>query len=101
MFNSYLDLEMAEFTLHDVLVASLSQVMTKSNAKSIRIVNDVAEQIMMETLYGDSLRLQQVIADFLLISINFTPNGGQVVVAASLTKEQLGQSVHLVNLELR
>ena len=75
--------------------------MTKSNGKSIRIVNDVAGHIMMETLYGDSLRLQQVLADFLLISINFTPNGGQVVVAGSLTKEQLGKSVHLVKLELR
>lgn len=92
---------MAEFTLHEVLVTSLSQVMTKSNGKSIRIVNDVAEQIVMETLYGDSLRLQQVLADFLLISINFTPNGGQVVVAGTLTKEQLGKSVHLVKLELR
>lgn len=101
MFNSYLDLEMAEFTLHEVLVTSLSQVMTKSNGKSIRIVNDVAGHIMMETLYGDSLRLQQVLADFLLISINFTPNGGQVVVAGTLTKEQLGKSVHLVKLELR
>jgi phytochrome A len=64
-------------------------------------VNDVAEHIAIETLYGDSLRLQQVLADFLLISINSTPNGGQVVIAASLTKEQLGKSVHLVNLELR
>lgn len=92
---------MVEFTLHDVLVASLSQVMTKSNAKSIRVVNEVAEQIMIETLYGDSLRLQQVIADFLLISITFTPTGGKVVVAASLTKDQIGQSVLLANLELR
>ncbi|XP_061370991.1 phytochrome A-2 isoform X2 [Gastrolobium bilobum] len=100
IIDGYLDLEMAEFTLHDVLVASFSQVMTKSNEKGIRIVNDVAEQVTMETLYGDSLRLQQVMADFLLVSINFTPNGGQVVVAASLTKEQLGKSVHLVNLEL-
>ncbi|KAG4397394.1 hypothetical protein GLYMA_10G141400v4 [Glycine max] len=101
IIDGYLDLEMAEFTLHEVLVTSLSQVMTKSNGKSIRIVNDVAGHIMMETLYGDSLRLQQVLADFLLISINFTPNGGQVVVAGSLTKEQLGKSVHLVKLELR
>lgn len=101
MFNSYLDLEMAEFTLHEVLVVSLSQVMTRSNAKGIRLVNDVTEQVTMETLYGDSLRLQQVLADFLLISINFTPNDGQVVISASLTKEQLGKSVHLVNLKLR
>lgn len=92
---------MAEFTLQDVLITSLSQIMARSSARGIRIVNDVAEEIMVEILYGDSLRLQQVLADFLLISINSTPNGGQVVVAASLTKEQLGKSVHLVNLELR
>ncbi|XP_061366181.1 phytochrome A-2-like [Gastrolobium bilobum] len=98
--DGYLDLEMVEFTVHEVLVASLSQVMTKSNAKGIQVVNDVAQQILAETFYGDSLRLQQVIVDFLLISINFTPTGGQVVVAASLTKDQLGKSVHLANLEL-
>nr|P93673.1 RecName: Full=Phytochrome type A [Lathyrus sativus]AAB47994.1 phytochrome type A [Lathyrus sativus] len=100
IIDGYLDLEMAEFTLHEVLVTSLSQVMNRSNTKGIRIANDVAEHIAKESLYGDSLRLQQVLADFLLISINSTPNGGQVVIASSLTKEQLGKSVHLVNLEL-
>lgn len=99
--NSYLDLEMVEFTLNEVLVASISQVMMKSNAKGIRIVNETAEQIMSETLYGDSIRLQQVLADFLSISINFVPNGGQLMVSSSLTKDQLGQSVHLAYLELR
>jgi len=92
---------MVEFTLHEVLVASLSQAMTKGNAKGIRLVSDVEELITRETLYGDGLRLQQVLADFLLISINFTPNGGQIVVAASLSKQQLGKLVHLANLELR
>lgn len=92
---------MVEFTLHEVLVASLSQVMTKSNAKGIRVVNDVEEKITTETLYGDSIRLQQVLADFLLISINFTPTGGQVVVAATLTQQQLGKLVHRANLEFR
>ncbi|CAI0470865.1 unnamed protein product [Linum tenue] len=95
------DLEMVEFTLHEVLVASISQVMMKCNGKGIQIVNDVAEDIMDETLYGDSIRLQQVLAEFLLISVNFMPTGGQLTVAANLSKDQLGQSVHLVNLELR
>ncbi|KAH1195782.1 Phytochrome A1 [Glycine max] len=99
IIDGYMDLEMVEFTLHEVLVASLSQVMTKSNAKGIRVVNDVEEKITTETLYGDSIRLQQVLADFLLISINFTPTGGQVVVAATLTQQQLGKLVHLANLE--
>ncbi|TXG48961.1 hypothetical protein EZV62_024836 [Acer yangbiense] len=101
IIDGYLDLEMVEFTLRDVLVASLSQVMMKSNEKGIRIVNETADEIMAETLYGDSIRLQQVLADFLLVSVNFTPNGGQLIVSASLTKDQLGQSVHLARLELR
>ncbi|XLS51724.1 hypothetical protein HN51_012401 [Arachis hypogaea] len=79
---------------------NVEQVMTKSKAMGIHIINEVTEHIMTETLYGDSLRLQQVLADFLLICINFTPTGGQVVVAASLTKDQLGKSVHLANLEI-
>ncbi|KAK7284476.1 hypothetical protein RJT34_19222 [Clitoria ternatea] len=99
IIDGYLDLEMVEFTLHEVLVASLSQVMTKSNAKGIRVVNDVDEKITTETLYGDCLRLQQILADFLSISINFTPTRGQVVVAASVTIDQLGKLVHIAKLE--
>ncbi|KAK7259055.1 hypothetical protein RIF29_24649 [Crotalaria pallida] len=101
IIDSYYDLEMVEFTVHEVLFASLSQVMAKSKAKGINIINDVREQIMTEALYGDSLRLQQVLADFILASINSTPSGGQVVLAASLTKDQIGKSVHLANLEFR
>lgn len=92
---------MVEFTLRDVLVASMSQIMMKSKSKGINVVQDATEETMNDTLYGDSLRLQQVISDFLLISINFTPSGGEVVIAANLTKDQLGESVHLVRLDLR
>ncbi|KAF3454756.1 hypothetical protein FNV43_RR05204 [Rhamnella rubrinervis] len=101
IIDGYSDLEMVEFTLHEIVGASISQVMTKSTARGIQLVNDAAEKIMTETLYGDSLRLQQVLADFLLISVNFTPTGGQVFIAASLIKDQLGESVHLVHTVIR
>ncbi|KAE8726381.1 putative Sugar transporter [Hibiscus syriacus] len=98
----YVDLEMMEFTLHEVLIASISQVMVKCDGKFIRIiVNDTAEDIMPETLYGDSVGLQQVVGDFLLTSVNFTPQGSQLLLVANLTKDRLGQSVHLAHLELR
>ena len=83
------------------MVASIIQVTMKSSWKGIGIVNDMKEEDVTETLYVDSCRLQQVLADSLLISVNLTPNGGQLVVVASLTKNQLGQSVHLSHLELR
>jgi len=99
--DRYLDLENAEFTLHLLLLASISQVMTRSNEKGIRIVNEVAEEIMFEPLYGDSLRLQQVLADFLSTSVDCMPDGGELGFAASLARDHLGESIQLVHLEFR
>ncbi|KAF5739935.1 phytochrome A [Tripterygium wilfordii] len=101
IIDGYLNLEMVKFSLHEELIASISQVMMKSNGMGIRIINDAADNIMNEFLYGDRIRIQQVLADFLLISVNFTPAGGQLMVAASLTKDGIGESIHLVHLELR
>ncbi|CAA3012726.1 phytochrome A [Olea europaea subsp. europaea] len=101
IIDGYLDLDMMEFELQDVLAASISQVMMKSNGKGITVVDNLAQNLLSETLYGDSLRLQQVLADFLLVSVNFTPSGGQLGVVASLTKDSLGQSVQLGHLEFR
>jgi len=96
-----LDLEMVEFKLHDVLIASMSQVMMKSNAKGIMIVDNLAQSLTEETFYGDRLRLQQVLAILLLLSVSFTRNGGQLGVAASLVKDSIGESVQLGRLEIR
>lgn len=101
IIEGYLDLEMVEFKLHEVLIASISQVMLKSNGKGIVIVDDLAPSLSGETLYGDSLRLQQILAAFLLISVTYTPSGGQLGVAASLTKDSIGKSIQLGHLELR
>lgn len=92
---------MVEFKLDEVLIASISQVMMKSNMKGVRIVNNVDKALVNETLYGDSLRLQQVLADLLLTSLNFTPNGGELSIAGKLTKDQLGESVQLAHVEFR
>lgn len=92
---------MSEFTLHDVYAASRSQVIIKSNGKAIQIVDKFSNEMMSETLYGDSLRLQQVLAEFMMICVNFTPVGGQLSISATITKDNLGQSVQLVQLEFR
>lgn len=92
---------MAEFVLNDVLVTAMSQVMIASTAKGIRILYDFSDGFMTEAVYGDSLRLQQILADFLVISVKFSPGGGQVEIFAGLIKDQLGENLHLIHLELR
>ncbi|KAK9086181.1 hypothetical protein Syun_028575 [Stephania yunnanensis] len=101
IMEGYLDLDMVEFTLQEVLVTSISQVMIKCDAKSVQISYDSTAEIMTEILLGDILRIQQVLAEFLLISVNFTPNGGHLFIDACMSKDRLGDSVHLANLELR
>ncbi|KAK9670053.1 hypothetical protein RND81_13G173600 [Saponaria officinalis] len=101
IIDGYCELDMTEFAVQDVVVASISQVMAKSNEKGIQIANDSSEHSLKETLYGDSLRLQQILADFLWISVNFTPAGGQVGITVQVKKDTIGKSVQLAKLEFR
>ncbi|KAL0301618.1 UNVERIFIED_CONTAM: Phytochrome A1 [Sesamum radiatum] len=78
IMEGYLDLEMVEFELHDVLITSISQVMMKSISK-----------------------LQQVLVTLLLVSVNAILSGGQLGLATTLTKDSLGETVQLGHLELR
>ncbi|KAL0285324.1 UNVERIFIED_CONTAM: Phytochrome A [Sesamum calycinum] len=78
LVNGYLDLEMVEFELHDVLITSISQVMMKSISK-----------------------LQQVLVTLLLVSVNAILSGGQLGLATTLTKDSLGETVQLGHLEFR
>lgn len=87
--------------MHEVLITAISQVMIKSNGKGIMIVDNLDPGLSNEMLYGDSLRLQQVLASFLLTSVTYTPNGGQLGVAAKLTKDSIGETVQLGRLEFR
>lgn len=101
IMDSCLGLEMVEFALQDVVVSAVSQVTLPSKGKGIKIIYNLSEGFMTEGIYGDSVRLQQILADLLLVSIKFSPNGGQVEITASLIKDQLGESLHLIHLELR
>ena len=92
---------MAEFSVKDVMVTAISQVMIASAGKGIRINYDLSDRFMTEGVYGDSLRLQQILADFLVISVRYSPSGGQVEIAASLMKDRLDENLHLIFLEFR
>ncbi|KAL0288710.1 UNVERIFIED_CONTAM: Phytochrome A, partial [Sesamum angustifolium] len=75
---------MVEFELHDVFIASISQVMMKRVTKDVMIVDDFNLNLSTKTFYGDGLRLQQVLATFLLVSVNATLSGDQLGLAAKI-----------------
>lgn len=75
---------MTEFRLHEVFASSMTQVMRRIIENNINLVNDFADNLMSMILYGDGLRLQQVLADFLSTCVDFTPHGGHLGVSARL-----------------
>lgn len=100
IMDSCLELEMNEFTLKDVVVTAVSQVMLPSLGKGIRLVYKLPDALENEHIYGDSLRLQQILAGFLLVCVKHSPGGGVVDISTGVFKDKLGKSLELIKLEI-
>ncbi|KAJ3681273.1 hypothetical protein LUZ60_015762 [Juncus effusus] len=100
IMDSSLDMEMSEFQLHDVVMTAVSQVFLTSQEKGVRITYNLSDGFMADRVYGDSLRLQQIISNFLSVSVKFSPSGGLVELGFSLVKDPIGQTLHLIRLDI-
>ncbi|CAN1222931.1 Phytochrome C [Linum perenne] len=99
----YLELRTVEFNLGEVLDVVVKQAMKLSQDRKVEIARDFPAELSFMNLYGDNLRLQQVLADFLANSILFTPalNDSSVVLKVVFRKECMGVKVQIVHLEFR
>ncbi|KAL5577130.1 hypothetical protein UlMin_018829 [Ulmus minor] len=66
-------LNMEEFCLGDVLDAIVSQVMILLREKKLQLFHEITEEIKSLHLYGDRVKLQLVLSDFLLNVVNHAP----------------------------
>jgi phytochrome B len=100
--NSYLDMNTDEFNLSATLETVLTQGMHLSKERMIPLEHDWPPEVSCVNLYGDNLRLQQVLAEFLTCALQFTKQAEGPVVLRAITKnEQLGSAVQIVHLEFR
>ncbi|NP_001413491.1 phytochrome 1 [Physcomitrium patens] len=100
--DGYLELDTAEFEMGTVMNAVISQGMTTSREKGLQIFRETPREINTMRLLGDQIRLQQVLSDFLLNTVRFTPSPeGWVKIKVVPTRKRLGGSVHVVHLEFR
>lgn len=98
----YLELKTVEFNLGEALEAAITQGMTLSRERKVSLVHDSPAEVSSLHLYGDNLRLQQVLADFLVTAIQFSPLAeGTVLLHVTSRKQQIGTGVHIVHLEFR
>jgi signal transduction histidine kinase len=98
----YLELETTEFVMGTVMDAVVSQGMITSREKGLQLIRETPREIKSVCLFGDQVRLQQVLADFLLNAVRFTPSSeGWVGIKVVPTKKRLGGGIHVVHLEFR
>ena len=80
------------FSVHDELSHTLELFVARANEKNITITSFI-DPTIAEELYGDALRIKQIISNFLSNAIKFTSNGGIIQVEASLSNKILKISV--------
>nr|AHX73747.1 phytochrome [Nothoceros aenigmaticus] len=100
--DGYLELDTAEFVMGTVMDAVISQGMITSREKGLQLIRETPREIKTMCLFGDQVRLQQVLADFLLNAVRFTPSSeGWVGFKVVPSRKRLGGGVHVMHLEFR
>ncbi|KAL5990035.1 hypothetical protein ACLOJK_010931 [Asimina triloba] len=95
-------LETMDFLLGSVLDAIFSQVMLLSRKKKLRLICEIPGEVKTISLYGDQIRLQQVLADFLLNIVHHTPSPeGWVEIEVATRLGLVEDAVELVHLQFR
>ncbi|XP_044493457.1 phytochrome C [Mangifera indica] len=99
----YMEMKSSEFNLGEALEVVMTQVMIPSQEHQVQIVRNLPAELSSMNLYGDKLRLQQVLSDFLSNTLIFTPafEGSSIVFSVVPRKERIGTNIHIVHLEFR
>jgi signal transduction histidine kinase/CheY-like chemotaxis protein len=87
------NIEPKVFSLHEELSHTMELFAASANSKDITISSFIDPRIPKE-LFGDVLRIKQILANFLSNAIKFTPVGGVIKVEASCHDKQLKISVN-------
>jgi signal transduction histidine kinase len=84
-----LDLEPAAVPLSSLLAASLSMVKGQAGTRHIRLVTEIEEHPAM--LQADERKLKQILYNLLSNAVKFTPEGGEVTLAARYLSRRDGR----------
>ena len=91
-----------EFNLEEALNTVLMQGIPLGKEKRISIERDWLVEVSHMYIYGDNIRLQQVLADYLACSLQFTqPAEGHIVLQVIPKKENIGSGMQIAHLEFR
>ncbi|KAK6160988.1 hypothetical protein DH2020_004369 [Rehmannia glutinosa] len=99
---SSLELEKAEFVLGSVIDAVVSQVMLLLRERGLQLIRDIPEEVKTLAVYGDQIRIQQILADFLLNMVRYAPSpDGWVEMQLRPSLKQVSEEITIVHIEFR
>lgn len=99
---SSLELEKTEFFLGSVINAVVSQVMILLRERGLQLIRDIPDKIKTMAVYGDQIRIQQVLADFLLNMVRCAPSPeGWVEIHVRPSLKQISDGLTVVCTEFR
>ncbi|KAG8372872.1 hypothetical protein BUALT_Bualt12G0112300 [Buddleja alternifolia] len=97
-----LELEKAEFVLGSVIDAVVSQIMLLLRERGLQLIRDIPEEVKTLGVYGDQVRIQQVLADFLLNMVRYAPSPeGWVEIQLRPSLNQISEGIAIVHIEFR
>ena len=100
--SSSLDFEKTEFLVGSVIDAVVSQVMILLRERGLQLIRDIPEEIKTLAVYGDQVRIQQVLADFLLNMVRYAPSPeGWVEIQVRPRLEQISDEITILHIEFR
>ncbi|MQL87008.1 hypothetical protein Taro_019551 [Colocasia esculenta] len=100
--NGSLVLDKSDFFLGSVINAVVSQVMILLRERGLQLIRDIPEEIKVISVVGDEVRLQQVLADFLLSIVHCAPpQEGWVEIQVKPTMKQASNGTEQVHLQFR
>ncbi|KAL1539136.1 phytochrome B [Salvia divinorum] len=97
-----LELESVEFVLGSVIDAVVSQVMLLLRERGLQLIRDVPEEVKTLTVCGDQVRVQQVLADFLISMARYAQSPeGWVEIQLRPSLKEVSEGVNIVHIEFR
>lgn len=97
-----LELEKTEFVLGSVINAVVSQVMILLQQRDLQLIRDIPEEIKTLAVCGDQVRLQQILAEFLVSMVRCAPStDGWVEIHVRPRLKQIANGEDVVYIEFR
>lgn len=97
-----LELESVEFVLGSVIDAVVSQVMLLLRERGLQLIRDIPEEVKTLAVCGDQVRIQQVLADFLVSMVQCARSPeGWVEIQVRPSLKEVSEGVNIAHIEFR